>query len=239
MKRFLIAAIVCIPTLAHAQMPPPPPPGHALRFISVSGEAHREVAPDQAVLNVSVESRNMNLTEAKQANDALTKKVRKIALDLEIPEKNIATSNLFVSPQYNYDNNKQVFAGYMISRSLRVTMDSVDVHERLLSEIIAAGVDQVSGVEFKIAKPETHEQKLRAEAVKDAEGKAKILAEAAGVELGKPISIFDGVSGAMPPPMPMMKAMRMEATDAAGSVAPALPGMIRLEQNVSVVYEIK
>lgn len=236
MKIFLVILMVCVPAIAHAQMPPPPTP----RMIAVSGQAHMEVVPDQAVLNVSVVSHSKDLNEAKQENDKLTKAVRNIALDLKIPERNIATSNLFISPQYNYQNNKQVMDGYLINRSLRITMDTMDVHERLLSQVIVAGVDQVSGVEFMLKNPETEEQKLRAEAVKNAESKAKVLAEAAGVELGKPISISSGGEVPMMPPMSMqLKTMSASAGESAQSEAPTLPGMIRLQQSVSVVYEIK
>lgn len=198
-----------------------------------------EIAPDQAVLNVSVVSRNPELNAAKQANDKLTRSVNDIALELGIKQQNIATSSLFVSPQYNYGNNRQVLEGYVVNRSLRITMDTMDVHEILLSKVVAAGVDQVGGVEFKLAKPEEHEQKLRAEAVKNAYARAQVLAGAAGMELGKPISISTGSAPQIMPPMPMARMAMDAAESSGGSVAPTLPGMISLRQSVSVVYEIE
>lgn len=237
MKRFLLLVAACfVAGAAYAQ-----PPMQPMRMISVQGQAHMEVAPDQAELHVSLVSRNIDLNEAKRANDKLTKSVRNIALDMKIPEKNIATSHVHVSPQYNWRNNQQELKGYMVNRSLNITMDSIDTHERLLSELIAAGVDQVGGVNFKLAKPDSYEAKLRIEAVKDAAAKAKVLADAAGVELGKPISITVGGASAMPYPVPMARMAMAEDVSAAGSnsVAPALPGMIRLEETVSIVYEIR
>lgn len=237
MKRFLVIALVCIPVTAFAQMPPPP--GSMPRMLSVSGEAHMEIAPDQAVLNVSVVSRNQELNPAKQANDKLTKTVTDIALGLGIKKDKIATSNLYVSPEYDYVNGRQQLKDYIINRSLRITMDTMDVHERLLSQVIAAGVDQVGGVEFKLADPESVDQKLRAEAVKNAYARAKVLADTAGVELGKPISIATGGAAPIVQPMPMMAKTMDVVQEASSSVAPSLPGMITLQQSVSIVYEIK
>ncbi len=240
MKRFLIPALAAFATVlvsnAFAQMPPPPP---MVRMISVTGEAHQDFSPDQAVMNLSLVSRNANLAEAKQHNDALAKKLMAITTEFNIPAEKVATSGLYISPEYNYDNSKQRLIGYIVNRSLRITMDKMDIHERLLSKIVDAGVDQVSGVEFRLADPEAAAQKIRAKAFENAKARAQTLATAAGVTLGKPISI--STSGAAPimPPMPMMA----RAMDAAGaessSVAPSLPGMISIQENVSVVFSLE
>ncbi len=231
-----LAMTFIITNTAYAQMPP-----HPMRMISVNGEAKEDIVPDQAVLNISLVSRNISLQEAKQHNDKLADKIVAITKEFEIPKNDVATSNLYVSPEYNYDNGKQRHVGYVVNRSLRITMKKLDVHERLLSKVVEAGVDQVGGVEFGLADPESHMTKVRAKAFENAKARAELLAKTAGVTLGKPISISLG--GAQPPvmPMPMMK-MAMDTMGGraeSASVAPSLPGMSTLTETVSVTFEIE
>ncbi|MFO0388886.1 MAG: SIMPL domain-containing protein [Alphaproteobacteria bacterium] len=239
MKKILALAtlITLVSAASHAQMTPMP---HPMRMISVTGEAHEDIVPDQAVLNISLVSRNISLQEAKQANDKLTEKLVAITKEFEIPKNDVATSNLYVSPEYNYDNGKQRLTGYVVNRSLRITMKKMDIHERLLSKVVEAGVDQVGGVEFGLADPESHMLKVRAKAFENAKAKAELLAKTAGMTLGKPISISLG--GAQPPvmPMPMMAKMADAAMEmGGGSVAPSLPGMSTIREAVSVTFEME
>ncbi len=239
MKKILALAtlITLVSAASHAQMPPQP---HPLRMISVTGEAHEDIVPDQAVLNISLVSRNISLQEAKQANDKLTEKLVAITKEFEISKNDVATSNLYVSPEYNYDNGKQRLTGYVVNRSLRITMKKLDIHERLLSKVVEAGVDQVGGVEFGLADPESHMLKVRAKAFENAKAKAELLAKTAGMALGsKPVSISLG--GAQPPvmPMPMMAKMADAAMESGGSVAPSLPGMSTIRETVSVTFEME
>lgn len=238
MKKILALAtvITMVSAASYAQMPPPP---HPMRMISVTGEAHEDIVPDQAVLNISLVSRNISLQEAKQHNDALTAKLVAITKEFEIPKNDVATSNLYVSPEYNYDNGKQRLMGYVVNRSLRITMKKLDVHERLLSKVVEAGVDQVGGVEFGLSDPESHMLKVRAKAFENAKAKADLLAKTAGMTLGKPISISLG--GAAPPvmPVPMMARMADVAMEQSGTVAPSLPGVSTIRETVSVTFEME
>lgn len=210
------------------------------RFISVSGEAKQDFTPDQAILSISLNSRDKDLNTAKRANDQMVEKLVKIAKDFNIPTEKVGTSSVNVSPEYDYDNNshKQIFRGYMISRSLRITMDKLDIHERVLSAIVDAKIDQVNGIEFQLADPESHLQALRAKAVANAKARAEQLAQAAGVKVGIPIAISLG-ENATPPMMPRPMMMMAKSAMADSSVAPSLPGLITLQENVSITYAIE
>lgn len=218
---------------AFAQIPPPPTP----RMITVSGEAEGQVAPDRAILTVSLVNKNAELTAAKRANDEMVEKLVVITRNFKIPKEKIATSNLYISPEYRYDKGKQHFIGYVVSRTLRVTMDQLSIHERVLSAIVEAGVDQVNGVEFTLADEEAHAKDVRVKAVENARQRAEALASAAGTKLGRVMSIST-VGSVMQPPMPVM-GMAMRADMAESSVAPSLPGMITLHESVTVSFELE
>jgi uncharacterized protein YggE len=211
-----------------------------LRAITVSGEAKEEVAPDQAVLSGQILSKAKQLATAKLDNDKLAQRVYEITKKFEIPKEKIAASNVYISPEYNYNNktNKQELIGYIVSRNLSITMEKLDVHEQLLSALVEAGIDQVNSVAFTIAKPEAREDALRVKAVQNAKARAEMLAGAAGAKLGKVITI--NMEGAYAPPVMPMRMMKAEAAGGvANSSAPSLPGMNMMSQRVSVTFELE
>jgi uncharacterized protein len=210
-----------------------------VRSISVTGEAKEDVAPDQAILSVSLVSRDKDLNTAKNHNDKLADKLVVIAKEHNVPKEKIALSNLYISPEYDYSNNAQTFRGYMVSRSMRVTVDEVGKEELLLGKLVAAKVDQVNGIEFALADPEARAMKLRVKAFENAKAKALALTQAAGVKLGAPITIStNGLrSISQPGVMPMMAMARAEKVmDSSG---PSTPGQVTLQENVQVVFGLE
>jgi uncharacterized protein YggE len=229
---FLLAAAALAAAPAYAQQA-----DSKTRNITVSGEASGQIAPDRAILSMSAVSRNTNLQAAKQANDEMVEKLVKITQQFKIPQEKVATSQVSIAPEYTYDNAGQHFKGYIISRSFRVTMDDLGVPEKLLSAIVDAKIDQVSGIEFTLADPEAHAAPLRIKAFENARAKADALAKAAGAKLGPAMTIIAGENSGMAPPRPMpMMAM---AGRAESSVAPSLPGLIELSESVSVTFGLE
>ncbi len=239
MKHHLIIAALLSFTAqsAFAQMPPSHPMME--RVISVSGEAEEDIEPDQAILNVSLVSRNPSLETAKEANDALSKRVVAALRDFKIPENKIANSHFYINPEYRYENKKRTLTGYVVNRSLRITMDDISIHERVISKLVELKVEQIGGVQFTLKDREKHADAVRVKAFKNAKSRAMSIANAAGVKLGKPVNI--SVSGGYTPqPMPMMRGgMEMMAakTDTAGG--PSLPGLISLHERLNVVFEME
>jgi uncharacterized protein YggE len=208
-----------------------------LRSITVAGESSEQFSPDQAILSVSLVTRDKDLNLAKKQNDDMVTKLASIAQEYKIPKEKIATSQLYISPEYDYsDKMGRKFVGYTVNRSLRITIDTLDIHERLLSAIVDAKIDQINGIEFRLANPEAHAGELRVKAFENAKAKAAALAQAAGAKLGPVITITTvDMNTPIPGPRPMM--MQAKMADASEmSIAPSLPGMVELRQSVTVVF---
>lgn len=224
---------------AHAQ---PHPPGPPPRVISVSGEAKEELAPDQAVLAASIVSRHQALSEAKKQNDERMSKLVSIAQEYKIPKDKINASNVYIAPEYRYDNptGKQVFVGYVVNRSIAITMEDIAVHERVLSALIDAKIDQIGGVSFTLKNPDAIQMRLRGKAVANAKARAETLAQAAGAKIGRVMTISEsGGMMPMPHPMPMMAMAKAEMAGDSASVAPSLPGLVTVSQSVNVTFELE
>lgn len=205
------------------------------RTITVSGEAEEDVAPDVAVLSGQLVSKAKELASAKENNDKMVERVLMVTKEFDIPKEKVAASNVYISPEYRYDNGKQHMIGYMVSRTLSITMEKMDIHEKVLSALVEKGIDQINGVNFTIANPEARADALRIKAIQNARKRAESMAQAAGAKLGKVITI--GMNGA-PSPMPVMfRSMAAEAK--ADSVAPSLPGLNHVQEHVSVTFELE
>ena len=221
---------------AFAEPLPPAPP----RTISVTGEARAEFVPDQAILSGQLVSKAKQLSAAKEENDKMVKRVLAIAKEFDLPKDKISASNVYITPDLVWDQNtqKQNKIGYIVTRNLTLTMDKMAIHERVLSALLEGGIDQINGVNFTLANPEGHADTLRVKALQNAHARAQMLAEAAGVTLGKVILISTN-QAAMQPPLPMMAGRSLGMMKQDSSVAPSVPGLVSLEESIFVTYELQ
>jgi hypothetical protein len=150
--------------------------------------------------------------------------------DAGIADKDVQTSRLSLQPQY--DPNKPGAAhltGFQVTNQVTVKIHDIAKLPAILDRAIAAGANEMSGIEFLVSDQSKLLDQARDEAIADARRKADIYAHAAGAKIGHVVAIVE--SGGQPP-MPMgMQAMR------AGAV-PVAPGEQTLRATVTVSYEL-
>jgi len=213
-----------------------------VRTISVGGHGEAKGTPDQAHLSAGVVTQGKTAAEALAANSRAMNEVFAALKRLGIPDKNIQTSNFNVSPEYPpYVNNgpqppRQII-GYTVTNTVNVTVDGIDKVGPALDVLVRAGANESSGISFGIADPKPLEEKARREAVAAAMAKARTLADAAGVRLGRILAINEG-SYIPPIPMPMM-ARGMMADAVAAPPPPIAGGEQAVSVDVTLVYEIE
>jgi len=110
----LLFTVLPRPVLAQDLLPRP-------RLISVTGTAEVNVAPDEAVLSLGVESRDKDLSVAKAQHDRRVKKLLAEAHSAGVEEKNIQTSNLQMRPEYSEEKVPR-FLAYEVSQTIQVTL---------------------------------------------------------------------------------------------------------------------
>jgi len=198
-------------------------------LVTVTGEASLSVAPDSAVIRIGVTSQGKTAKAASETNaKQMTAVLAAIKAD-GIAERDIQTSRLSLQPQY--DPNKGGTAnllGFQVTNQLTVTIRDIGKLPDLLDGAIAAGANEMSGIEFVVSGQSKLLDQVRAEAIADAHRKAVLYAQAAGVKVG-PVTMIseEGAS----PPVPAMRALR------AGAV-PIAPGEQTLRATVTVSYEL-
>jgi len=201
----------------------------AERLVTVTGEATVAVAPDAAVIRIGVNSQDKTAREASEANAKQMTAVLAAIKDTGIADRDIQTSRLSLQPQY--DPNKGGTArltGFQATNQVTVKIRDIDKLPALLDHAIAAGANEMSGIEFVITEQSKLLDRARDDAIADARRKAELYAQAAGSKLGPVASITEEGSAAPPRPMQAMRA---------GAV-PIAPGEQTLRAMVTVSYEL-
>jgi hypothetical protein len=122
---------------------------------------------------------------------------------------------------------------YRASNSVEVTVRRLDRVGQVLGAAAGAGADQLSGVEFRIEDPSPLESTARQKAMANARARAELLAQLAGLRLGRAVSISEDAQSSPHRPMMMMRA---EAANAQS--VPVSSGQLKIGIAVQVVYEL-
>jgi len=203
------------------------------RRITVSGRGEVKAVPDIAVMSIGVE------TEAKAPSEALAENASRMTAvmaklqDAGIAEKDMQTSQLGIWPVYtdrSQSNTPPKISGYRASNRLSVTIRDIERIGEILDQTVADGANAVNGPSFSVAEPEPLYQEARDAAVKDAIAKAERYAKAAGVSLGKIISISEAGGGPV-----IARQVRAEAMAASTPVA---AGESSFSASVTMIFAI-
>jgi len=232
----LLAALLLVPALgaAPAWAEDAPRPG----LISLQGVGSVEATPDIATVTTGVVSEADTARAALDANNAAMSALMDVLRNAGIAARDIQTSGFSVQPRYVYpanrDNGETLpprIVGYEVSNSVAIRVRDLTALGSVLDQVVSAGSNTISNVTFDVAEPAALLENARKAAMKDAIGKAKTYAEAAGISLGRITSINES-GGYMPKAAPI--AMRADAE----SAVPMAAGEVSYSVTVSVEWEI-
>lgn len=231
----LALALSAVALPAMAQQPPPPPPPHAR--IMVSGEGESAMRPDMAMLSLGVMREAATAREAMTgANEAMAAVIAAMK-EAGIADRDLQTSGLQINPRYDYgkDNGGQppAIVAYQVSNTLSIRVRDIAKVGEVIDRAVTLGANQGGGISFTNEDPAATVTEARKKAVADAVAKARTLAEAAGVPLGRILEITE--QSFVQPPMPfMVKAEAQAARDA----VPIEAGENAYRVQVNVTFEI-
>lgn len=232
----LLVAAALFPTLpAEAQQDPLPPPPATLTVLG-SGEA--SAVPDTARLRAGVETRAATAGEALAANSVAMQAVIDALAAAGIEGADVATYGISLHPMIEHrtgpDNTDVQIESFIASNGVTVTIGDPDQVGAVIDTVVRAGANDLGGLSFEIADQTALEDRARRAAVEDARVAAETYAEAAGVRLGRILSISDRLTGDGPRPM-TAGSPRAMAADAAPPVA---LGTRSVTAVANVVWEI-
>ena len=192
-KRCITAALVFILILC-AGLAAAGEDGGKVPAISVSGEATLQFKPDQVELGIAVVTRAPTAQEAAAENATAMNQVSE-ALKKTLGGKGILrTVGYRVRAVYEYDrqSKRNRFVAFEATNRLSVRSPDVKGVGLLLDAAIKAGANNIDGPNWSLAQPDQAESQAQVAAYKNAKARAEALAQAAGLKLGKVLSIKVG-----------------------------------------------
>lgn len=227
LNAILLSTALALPVTGDALADVPPP------VISVTGEGTVQAVPDMATLSLGVTTQGATAAEALAENTAALQKVVDRLKAAGVAPRDLQTTNLSINPTWSsYDSSSsQTITGYTASNVLMVRIRALDGLGAVLDAAVGDGANTLNGLTFGLSEPRPAQDAARKAATTDARARAELLAEAAGVKLGRILSISEGASFADPAPM-------YKAADAVAAPVPVEAGEIGMNAAVTITFEL-
>lgn len=173
--------------------------------VSASGSAAG--VPDMAILTLTVNREAPTAGEAVQASSTAMAQVLNVMRSLGVADRDLQTSGFSIHPNYarlqrapGADAQARRFTGYTVRNSLTVRLRDIERVGEALDAAVRLGVNEGGDIAFANQDPEPLIDKARRRAVQAAMGKARTLADAAGVRLGPIVEIAERSRQSQPLP---------------------------------------
>lgn len=202
-------------------------------MVQVNGSSEKQVDPDVAKIQISVNTINSNIEKAKNINTASMDKVVAALKAQGISDKDYKTDTYNIEPIYEYEKDSMPsLKGYRVTNRIEVTA-SVEKVGVLVNEATSAGANEISSIRFETKNEKEIKNAALQEAVKDAMKKAEVIAGA----LNKKIADVKLVNESGVYYRPVM--LESRAYKAMDSAAPSInAGKITVGANVQVTVEL-
>jgi len=208
--------------------------------VSATGTADMSVAPDEAIVYLLIETRDVSADTAKNENSKVSDDVLTALIKVGIDRKDIETQYFNIYPEYDWSNGTQTLKDYVASNSLKVTSKDFTNVGKIVDAAVGKGA-LVNSIDFDLstAKSNEYKKQILSQAAQDAKAKASAIAEGLGKKLGNLVSVSASDYNYMPYPIFARSDMMVSgAAEAKQAVTDIQPHNLDITASVSVAYAI-
>ena len=209
--------------------------------ILVTGEGSVDIAPDMAILSLTVTRQAETARAALDANSSAMQEVQAAMTSAGVEKRDLQTSGFSIQPNYFYPPQQPSgkreppkIIGYTVRNSLTVRVRDISAVGKILDESVSLGVNEGGNIMFTNDDPSGAITRARIKAVQHAIDKAKTLADAAGVKTGQILEISEQSYS----PRPMQMARAEMAMGRAADAVPVATGENTYKVTVNVSFAI-
>jgi uncharacterized protein YggE len=218
--------------------------------VTVTGEGEVLAVPDVGQFSFSVIGEG---TDAAAAQDASGTKINDILAYLRaegVADKDIKVEYYNLNPKYRWEQKpcplgsyncppgEQIQDGFEVNQSIAVKVRDTKKAPALIAGVGERGATNISSLNFTVDDTDALKTEARAEAIKDAQAKAEILAEQLGVRLVRVTSYYE--EGDYGEPYYKDARMSLSVAEESSFGGAELPvGEQSTKVIVNVTYEIK
>lgn len=201
------------------------------KLVTVTGEGTVDAVPDNAVVRIGVSSQGKTARAASDANAREMNAVLAAIKESGVADRDVQTNSLSLQPQYDTKQPGGMrLVGFRVNNQITVKVRDISKLAEVMDRAIAAGANEMSGIEFRVSNEAKLLDQARTAAIADAHRKAELYAKAAGMQIGRAVDISE--QGASPP-VRALAPMR-----AAGAATAIAIGEQTLRTMVTVSYEL-
>jgi uncharacterized protein YggE len=155
------------------------------------GSASVKAVPDLARVRFKVIRPGKAPAESFARSSDSVRAVREVLRAHGVPDSGVERSRLGLKSAWSLRATGASSWAYECTATFAVQSGDLDDVQRLLVDLVAAGTNEIEGVDFDVAGKPAMRAEARRKAVSAARDKAALYAEAAGVRLGPVVHIDD------------------------------------------------
>jgi uncharacterized protein len=159
--------------------------------VAAYGGASVKASPDLARIQFRVTQLQPSPSQAFAMAGDSVRAVREALRRHRIPDSAVDRSRIGLASAWSGYGPDRKFLGHQCQASFSVESRDLDGLEQLIIDLVAAGANEINGVDFDVVAKKELRAEARRQAVAAARAKAQLYAEAAGVGLGAVIHIDD------------------------------------------------
>ena len=242
MRWIALAVTAAALTACQRAAPDPRGVGHDETLLTVSAMGRTDTRPDEARLQLGVQSIAASSGEASRLNREKMDKVAAALAKLGVRPDDLQTRNLSLQ-RIDYGPERGRFRADNV---LEVKMRAMDRVGDAVTAVTEAGANVLSGPELRVSDRESASRSAYAAAYRAARARAEAYSQAAGLKIDRVLGIYDGGESNMPPAYgrsSMVDVVAQSAVPAAPppppmSAAPFNPGINQTEVRVRVDFAL-
>jgi uncharacterized protein YggE len=158
--------------------------------VTVYGAASVKAQPDLVRIRFQVTRLEQTPEQAFAVASEAVRAVRQTLRGHGIPDAAVDRSRLDLASEWHYGNERTLI-GYQCKAAFAVELRDLDEIQRVLVDLVAAGANEIEGMDFDVTNKAELRAQARRQAVGAARNKAGLYAEEAGVRLGAVVHIED------------------------------------------------
>lgn len=197
--------------------------------VTVYGSSVENLAPTQASVTMGVTDQQSTAKAALSLNNQKMTTVIQAIKALGIANKDIATSGLNIYPQYG-NGNPGPLVGYQVQNQVTVTVGTSEVGT-VLDKAVAAGANQVQGVNFTVAPARKSYQTAYLNALHSALSQAQALGAAMHEKVLGVVSVAYASNNGF-------SSQVFNRAVSGSSITPIMPGQQQQTLALKVVYRL-
>jgi uncharacterized protein YggE len=203
-----------------------------LSTVTVSGAGTAAAPPDMAEITTGVVTRAATAAQALAQNSQAMERLLQSLGALGIAARDIQTTNVSVSPQRRPAKEGQPadILAYEVVNQVHVKVRDLPSLGRVLDQQVSQGANSIYGIRFGLIDPTPLLDEARKRAMADARRKAELYAAAAGLKVGRVVSVQEAGAAS---PRPEMGARAMM------SAVPVAAGEQEIQASISVTYALE